>query len=326
MKHFNIYALILFILLTSSYASNHVLISQDTNISLKTIDVIEDDIVLPKKKKESSYKKFERIFSDYDGTFVEDMFLYSADIMMPDEIMQAVKDVIKNRDSKSYSDHTKEFPKTFSNDIYNVLLTTSYYYMQDISRITQRAWNKAVCSPDTFKYEISKEPKQIYLALKENDDKARGVTRHGIVLPVNHNFPDAKYPYASKPNGCSTEELEYAYDLSNTFSNDDKRLNKACDEHDKCYYTEGTTYKECNAKLIINTIDSCNEISGRNTLLFMGTKNAFCGMKALAVSTGANTCAEKYFNRAQKRQKAYNAWVERYEKSYLEAKQKSKKF
>ena len=323
MKQPHSYIIILCILFTHSYADNTLLFTTpDTNISLKTIHVVESDIVMPKKKKESSFKKFERLFSDYEGTFVEDMFIYSVDIMMPDEIMQAAKDVIQNREDKSYSDRTKEFPKTFSNDAYNVFLTTTYYYIQDISRITQKIWNKAICSPDTFKYQKSKEPKQVFLALKMNDEDARGVTRQGIVLPINHNFPDAQYPYASKPNGCSTEELEYAYDLSNTFSNDDKWLNKACDEHDKCYYTEGSSYKECNAKFIVNTIDSCDDITGRNTLLFMGTKNAFCGIKALAVSTGANSCAEKYFEKAQRRQKEYNAWVSRYEKAYIDAKQK----
>ena len=323
MKQFNIYSIILLLLFTHTYAKNRLILSdQDINISLKTIHVIESDIVLPKKKKESSYKKFERIFSDYDGTFVEDMFIYSIDIMMPDELMQATKDVIKNRENNSYDDYSKEFPKMFSNDAYNIFLTTGYYYIQDIARISQRVWNKAICSPDTFKYDERKEPNQVFLALKERDENARGMTKLGIVLPINDNFPDAQYPYASKPNGCSTEELEYAYDLSNTFSNDDKWLNKACDEHDKCYYTEGTNYKECNAKFIVNTIDSCNDISGRNTLLFLGTKNAFCGIKALAVSTGANSCAEKYFEKAQRRQKAYNQWVSRYEKAYFEAKQK----
>ena len=322
MKQFHSYIIILSILFTHAYADNTLLFTaHDTNISLKTIHVVESDIVMPKKKKESSYKKFERIFSDYDGSFFEDMFIYSVDIMMPDEIMQATKDVIKNRENESYSDHTKEFPKTFSNDAYNVFLTTTYYYLQDISRITQKVWNKALCSPDTFKYEVNKDPKQVFLALKETDEQARGITKQGIVIPVNHNFPEAQYPYASEPNGCSTEELEYAYDLSNTFSNDDKWLNKACDAHDKCYYTEGTTYKECNAKFIVNTIDSCNDISGRNTLLFMGTKNAFCGIKALAVSTGANSCAQKYFDKAQRRQIAYNTWVKKYEKAYNDAKQ-----
>jgi hypothetical protein len=324
MKKFNIYSIVFLLLFTHTNAKNRLLLgNHDTNISLKTIHVIESDIVLPKKKKESSYKKFERIFSDYDGTFIEDMFIYSVDIMMPDEIMQATKDVIKNRENNSYDD-SKEFLKMFSNDAYNIFLTTGYYYIQDISRITQRIWNKAVCSPDTFKYETDKEPKQVFLALKMSDEATRGITRQGIVLPLNSNFPDAQYPYASKPNGCSTEELEYVYDLSNTFSNDDKWLNKACDEHDKCYYTEGTTYKECNAKFIVNTIDSCNDITGRNTLLFMGTKNAFCGIKALTVSTGANSCAEKYFEKAQRRQKEYNAWVLRYEKAYLEANRKNR--
>ncbi len=126
--------------------------------------------------------------------------------------------------------------------------------------------------------------------------------------------------YSSRPNGCSAEELEYVYDLANTFSNDDEWLSKSCDKHDKCYFTEGTTYKECNEKFIVDAIDSCNDISGQNTLLFMGSRNAFCGLKAFGIATGANACAEKYFKKAQKKQKAYNAWVRSYEKAYNDAK------
>ncbi|MDQ7046988.1 MAG: hypothetical protein Q9M39_04995 [Sulfurovum sp.] len=52
----------------------------------------------------------------------------------------------------------------------------------------------------------------------------------------------------------------------------------------------------------------------------MGIKNIFCGMKSFWVATGANACAHKYFAYAQKIQRTYNLWVERYEKAYAEAK------
>ena len=54
----------------------------------------------------------------------------------------------------------------------------------------------------------------------------------------------------------------------------------------------------------------------------MGVRNTLCGMKALTVSSVANACSEKYFKEAQKKQKAYNQWVIRYEKAYNRAKQK----
>lgn len=294
----------------------------DMYISLKNADKFTEKIPKKRKSSKSFYKKFKNLFSDYDKTWVEDMVTYSFDIMMPDEIMLATEDVIKNRDTKGFSSHIKNFSQEFGNDVYNIMLTTAYYNFQDISRITKELWEDDACDPDTFIYDINDDPKVPLLNLKANDENARGVTSNGVVLPVNDNFPDALYPYASKPNGCSAEGLQKLYDQANDLSDDNKWLSQACDAHDRCYYTLGTTSKECNEKLIIDTIDSCNEISGRNTLLYMGTKNAFCGFKALAVSTGADACAHKYFAQAQREQKAYMQWVKHYEKAYFKAKQK----
>ncbi len=323
MKKLNIVTCIVCILSTYISAGNIITVgSPDHQNATESSQVLVSDTPQTKKRKKSKYKKFIRTFSKYDGSFLEDMFVYSVDMMMPDEIMKATKDVIKNRDDHGFDDMLRHFPKTLSNDMYNVLLSSTYYYMQDISRITDDTWKNAVCSPDSFDYDSKKEPKKVYLDLKESDDNARGVTPKGVVLPFNNNFPNAQYPYASKPDGCSAEELRFIYNISNIFSDDDEWLSQACDEHDKCYSTIGVTYKECNEQFILNAIDSCNNISGRSTLLFMGTKNAFCGIKALSITTGANACAEKYFDKAQRKQKVYNDWVERYEKSYLELMEK----
>ena len=315
MKKLIIFNVILFVFTTNISANI------ETNTSVQTVGTLKHTQVSHKKKKESKYDKFERTFSSYDGNFFKDMFVYSFDIMMPDEVIKAAKDVVNYREKRGYDDENKELPRTVSTDAYNFFLTTGYYYMQDITQITQRLWNKSICSPDTFIYDKKLNP-VLNVTLKENEDGARGVTVNGIVLPFNRNFPAAQYPYAKIPNGCSAEELEYVYDLSNTFSNDDKWISKACDEHDKCYSTIGVTYKECNEKFVVDTIDSCNAISARSTVLFMGSKNAFCGFKALTIATGANSCAKKYFQKAQKKQKAYNAWVETYEKAYNTEKNK----
>lgn len=268
MKRFNEYLIIFSIFLTYTYANNTLLFTpKDTNSTLESTENVSSAITLPKKRKESLYKKFERKFSDYDDTFFKNVLLYPVDIMMPDEFLHAGKDVLKNRDKKGF-DGSRTFPKTLGNDFYNLFLTIGYYYMEDIARITDGVWSKAICSPDIFKYDPNLEPKEVAIRLKESDVNARGVTEHGIVLPVNPNFPDARYPYAQKPNGCSTEELEYLYDLSNTLSDDEPWLSKACDAHDRCYYTEGTTYQECNSKLIIDTIDSCRHITNKKPFFF----------------------------------------------------------
>jgi hypothetical protein len=243
-------------------------------------------------------------------------------MMMPDEMMRAAKDVIDNRKNKNFDSQVKYIPKMLGNDFYNIMLTSAYYYMQDISHISKELWEDDVCDPDTFIYQTEREPQKPLLDLKANDENARGVSKNAVVLPVNDNFPDALYPYAARPDGCSAEGLQKLYDQANDISDDDKWLSQACDTHDRCYYTLGTTAKECNEKFIIDAIDSCNNISGRNTLLYMGTKNAFCGFKAFAVSTGANSCAQKYFDQAQREQMIYEQWISRYEKAYFKAKQK----
>jgi hypothetical protein len=306
MKQFNNYILISLIFFSNLYAydlSDWV----DTNISGQKNKKLR--LYTPKKKvSKTTYDKFKDIFSDYKGPWIEDMFTYSFDILIPDEIMLATEDVKDNRDG---------------NDAYSIMLTTAYYHFQDISRITEDQWEEDACDPGTFTYDISKEPKEPLLHLKANDKNARGVTKNGVVLPINDNFSDAYYPYASEPDGCSAEGLQDVYDLANDFSDDEPWLSKACDNHDRCYFTEGTSSKECNAQFIIEAIDSCNHISNKDTLLFMGMPNAFCGFKALTVSSAANACADKYFAQAQKKQKAYNQWIMRYEEAYFKAKQKN---
>jgi len=261
------------------------------------------------------------MFSDYNKHLIEDVVTYSVDIFIPDELIRATKDVIKNREKKGFDSHIEKIAKELGNDAYNIVLTTSYYHMQDISRITEDLWDEHACNPDSFEYTTSKEPKEPLLDLKENDQHARGVTNSGVILPINDNFPNAFYPYAAIPNGCSAEGLQDLYEQSNDISNDDTWLREACNEHDRCYFTEGSSSKECNAKFIISAVDACNSISTRDTILFLGTKNAFCGIKGLTISTGANSCAKKYFAHAQKQQKAYNHWISRYEKMYFRAKQ-----
>lgn len=292
----------------------------DTNISQQDTNATDSQMLKPRKRSKSLYKKFENFFSDYDDSWIENMFTYSADIMIPDEMMLATKEILNNRLDKKYGSTKEHFPKIISTDAYNWFLTSTYYQFQDVSRITDEVWDEE-CEAGNFKYDFSIEPNKPILDLKADDNDSRGVTKNGIVLPYNPNFPDALYPYASRPNGCSAEGLHDVYEDLNRVFNDDKWIEEACNEHDRCYYIEGTTSKECNAQFIVDATDACHNITGRDTVFFMGVRNTLCGMKALAVSSIANACSEIYFAEAQKKQKAYNKWVIRYEKAYYKAKQ-----
>lgn len=164
----------------------------------------------------------------------------------------------------------------------------------------------------------------IYISddLKKEDKNARGVSSRGVILPKNDNFPKAYYPYASKPNGCSIGELQYIYNAVDMFSNNDQYFDKACDKHDKCYYTIGSTYQECNDAFIVNITDACHHIDKQNTMMTLGVQNTSCGVKALVIATSVNLCEREYFKRAQYKQRKYNQWVDTYEKAYLKDKGK----
>lgn len=325
MKPFNL-TIIFLAFFSQLYAYEHTIsITHDSNITHDENNTIIKKSVKSRKGSKSTYRKFKDFFSDYDGDWFEDMATYPIDIMMPDETMQATEDIIDNRNRKELSSQLEKIPKQMGNDVYNMVLTTAYYHFQDISRITNDIWEDEACDPDTFKYNASKDPQEPLLYLKASDENARGVTKNGIVLPVNPNFPDAFYPYATRPDGCSAEGLQDVYDLANDFSNDDEWLEEACNAHDRCYYTAGTSSKECNEKFIVEAVDSCTNISNLDTVFFMGMKNAFCGFKGLTVSSAANACAEKYFAEAQRKQKAYNQWIVNYEKAYIKAKRKMMK-
>ena len=294
---------------------------QGTNLVCDVNNTLKTPLLQKRKDSETNYKKFERKLSEYDGTWFQDMMIYSADIFIPEEMTRAVKDVMENRQDEGFGDHAEKVPKVLANDSYNIALTTAYYYIQDIARITERVWKDEACKPEHFEYDIRKEPQEPLLDLSECDPSARGVTQSGIVLPVNDNFPKALYPYAQRPDGCSAEGLQDLYEQANDISDDEEWLGKVCNTHDQCYYTEGTTAQECNSKFMVDMVDACNHIRAEDTVKNLGMKNAFCGMKGFWVATGANACARKYFKHAQKKQKAYNNWVQRYEKVYREAKE-----
>lgn len=323
MKQFKLFT-ILFFTFFSTLCAYDLSGIQDLNNTCQINRTTE--IPIPKKTKtsETKYEKLERKLSEYRGTWFKDMMVYSADMFIPDEMVRAVKDVMANRQEKGFSDQTARVSQTLANDSYNTVLTTAFYYMQDMARMSERIWKDEACNPGHFDYDNSIEPKEPILDLSECDSIARGATENGVVLPLNVNFPNALYPYASKPDGCSAEGLQDLYDQSNDLLNADQWLKEACNIHDKCYYTEGTTAKECNSKFIVKIVDACNEIKAKETVQYLGMKNAICGMKGLFVATGANACAKRYFEHAQKKQKAYNQWVHRYEKAYKELEEQQK--
>jgi hypothetical protein len=264
----------------------------------------------PTKKKKSLYEKLNR----YEGSLMGDMVRLSFDMMLPDEFLYATKRLLEHRKAKGIP-HAKEKRARFLvDDGYHLLLSSLYYHIEDLSDITKGAWQDEVCQPDTFLYDPARNP-PFDPTLNANDPNARGTTPNGTTLPYNPNFPNALYPYAQKPDGCSTEGLQDLYDFSNALSNDKAWLEKACNRHDACYYTRNSSMEACNRDFIIELLGSCEAISLSHTMASMGTKNLFCGLKSLTLASGAHACDKEYFKRAQRMQKAYEAWIVSYENS-----------
>jgi len=110
MKQFNNTILISLLFFSNLYAYD-LSAWEDTNLTTSNIHCQPLDTRPIKKTHESTYDKFERIFSEYEGSWFEDMFIYSADIIMPDEMAQAIKDVVKNREDKGFEDQVEKLPK-----------------------------------------------------------------------------------------------------------------------------------------------------------------------------------------------------------------------
>lgn len=104
-------------------------------------------------------------------------------------------------------------------------------------------------------------------------------------------------PYAQLPNGCSgpwgTSEVRddwKAFDFG-----------PACDEHDKCYYTLGTTARECNRAFKDALRAECEEMDG--TERFFNYWNCRSIAKVMTEAVEANE--DKYFGEAQAKQREF---------------------
>ncbi|MGK5092044.1 RHS repeat-associated core domain-containing protein [Deltaproteobacteria bacterium TL4] len=85
-------------------------------------------------------------------------------------------------------------------------------------------------------------------------NKSSGTTSNGIHIPYSEDFPCAKYPYGQFPNGCSgwtsTEQVRDHWGPVN--------FTGACDNHDRCFYTIGSTAEGCNKKFARDLENACD--------------------------------------------------------------------
>jgi hypothetical protein len=72
-------------------------------------------------------------------------------------------------------------------------------------------------------------------------------------IPFNPSFPNAKYPYAQAPDGCSGwSDPREVRDNWGPVS-----FTEACNNHDRCYYTLGSNWNSCNSRYLTNLNSAC---------------------------------------------------------------------
>ncbi|WP_445174112.1 hypothetical protein [Microcoleus sp.] len=143
-------------------------------------------------------------------------------------------------------------------------------------------------------------------------------------IPSNRDFPNAQYPYAQAPNGCSgpwgTSEVRDSWGPVN--------FTGACDNHDRCYYTSGSKWNTCNERFYSDLRTACERdlripirrpdpsLSDPLRTKVVGylppepASLATCYRLATDYYTGVQAgVALNVFNEAQNKQRRYEEWV-----------------
>ena len=136
-------------------------------------------------------------------------------------------------------------------------------------------------------------------------------------------FRKAEHPYAKKPDGCSG--YSDPHEVRDTWG--PVNFTSACNAHDRCYYTRGSSWKKCNERFRKDLLNACHDdlrikipgisfrgkkITGDKYLPPDPGRYALCVKVALSyyvvVQAGV---AFDIFEDAQKLQKSYERWHKR---------------
>lgn len=86
-------------------------------------------------------------------------------------------------------------------------------------------------------------------------------------IPGNDNFSRASYPYARVLQSCTSwRKPDHVSDKWGAVS-----FRAACQQHDKCFHTVGTTWSDCNRRFMVDLRDACDR-DLRHELLDAGGK------------------------------------------------------
>lgn len=141
-------------------------------------------------------------------------------------------------------------------------------------------------------------------------------------------YPDAAFPYAKKPNGCGSLGFDESAgrDLRDTWGR--VIFTESCNNHDRCYYTNGTEWNVCNRNFYNSLRANCERDSKRRECLVPKIGGgclqwapwipdpvmlSACYSVATLYYTGVQVgVALSIFRDAQKLQGEYNKWFRSY--------------
>lgn len=85
----------------------------------------------------------------------------------------------------------------------------------------------------------------------------RGISSEDVNEVMRTRFPQSAFPYYESPNGCSTDISGYRLPLrwNNAFR-------AACNNHDICYSTPGSSKNDCDRQFLAEMTRVCNSDSG----------------------------------------------------------------
>jgi hypothetical protein len=153
----------------------------------------------------------------------------------------------------------------------------------------------------------------------------------GIVLPCwkeylsdgegNESLPD--YPFAKRPNGCSVPGAIPGANDTITLFFIEIGFTDICNAHDRCYYTLGTTPRECNEPFKSGLRARCDDVIAAHVEggwdivtrgISIATALEACHTKADAMAMGVIAAQQMSHAQAQINQQKYLTRVEAYVK------------
>ncbi len=133
-------------------------------------------------------------------------------------------------------------------------------------------------------------------------------------IPYNPEFPKAQYPYAQAPDACSgvTNRPDSNGEIKDNWAQVNFR--GACNTHDKCYYTLGSDWNNCNERLYSDLRAACERDLRISTPFGRLPPDPVSLTACYAIATTyyagvQGGVAAGVFDKAQNKQRKYEEWI-----------------